>query len=339
MDSDRALLTIAIPTYNRCVYLKQSLTVLAPQLTRESRVDLIVSDNASTDNTQEVVRDFQSCGLHIRYLRNATNLGAEYNVLQCYQEARSKYVWIMGDDDVLEPFGLDVVLAHLRKAEYDLIAVKTRAFTGQYKPQQRPSRERYTIFTRAEDLTCHVHVFFTFISGIIVNKDRIAELPHRSFEELIGTGLVQLGWTYTALEHHRRSLAIQTPLVAALTNNTGGYSLFRVFGANFGRITQQWLTSDKVRRPIIRGTLLSFFPYYLLLQKEGDREFIMEDPHRLLQPVFGNYTHYWLFNFPIIELPGFLGTAWFWLVKVINRADLLLGRPLLRIPLFDRTSL
>lgn len=339
MDNDRAVLTIAIPTYNRCVYLKQSLNVLVPQLTQERRVDLLVSDNASTDNTQELIRELQSRGAHIRYMRNATNLGAEYNILQCYEEARSKYVWILGDDDVVEPFGLEVVLAHLLRVEYDLIAVKTRGFTGQYSPAKRPSRDAYRIFTRAEDLASYVHVFFTFISGIIVNKDMISVLPHRPFEELIGTGLVQLGWVYTALEHNRRSLAIQTPVVAALTDNTGGYSLFRVFGANFGRITQQWLTADEVKRPIIRGTLQSFFPYYLLLQKEGDGEFIMEDPHRLLKPVFGNYAHYWLFNFPIIELPRWLATAWFCLVKAINKADMLLGRPLLRIPMFDKPSL
>ena len=47
MPPERPLLTIAIPTYNRSEYLAQLLTALAPQLAREPRVELLISDNAS----------------------------------------------------------------------------------------------------------------------------------------------------------------------------------------------------------------------------------------------------------------------------------------------------
>ena len=138
----------------------------------------------------------------------------------------------------------------------------------------------------AEDLACQVHGS-TFISGIIVNKERISKFPHRPFSDLVGTNLVQLAWAYTALEYHRRSLIIRTPFVATLVNNTGGYALFNVFGQNLKRITDEWLTSSRVKSAICRGTLQSFFPA-LLLRSKGRTAFIAESPHRILQPEFGN---------------------------------------------------
>jgi abequosyltransferase len=50
-DSAKPLLTIAIPTYNRAGYLKELLSILADQLKDEPRVELIISDNASPDET------------------------------------------------------------------------------------------------------------------------------------------------------------------------------------------------------------------------------------------------------------------------------------------------
>lgn len=66
------LLTIAIPTYNRA----EKLEVLLEQLTADTaydptRVEIVVSDNASTDHTAQVVARFAD----IRYHRNETNIG------------------------------------------------------------------------------------------------------------------------------------------------------------------------------------------------------------------------------------------------------------------------
>ena len=69
----RPLLTIAIPTYNRAWCLRDLLSSLASQLKDESRVELIVSDNASPDETPSLVQDFVARGLRVRYLRNAEN--------------------------------------------------------------------------------------------------------------------------------------------------------------------------------------------------------------------------------------------------------------------------
>lgn len=337
MPAKRPLLTIAIPTFNRSKFLSLLLSALGPQLEGESDVEVLVSDNASTDDTSDVAESFANQGFPLRSIRNTTNVGSDRNFLQCYEQARGKYLWIMGDDDVIEPFGLKTVLSALRaEKEYDIVFLRSRGFTGSYEPQPQPAHIHSVVFNRADDLASHVHVFFTFISGIIVNRDLIEAVPHRPFSDLVGTGLIQLSWTYTALEHHRRSLAIETPVIAALTNNSGGYQLFKVFGTNLARVTSEWLTSTNTRDRILRGTLQSFFPIYLREYRKGAAVVAGENPNAVLRPLFGRYMQYWFFDYPLVALPKWLAIPWFWMGKVVNRADKLLGRPLLRYSLFDQ---
>lgn len=323
------LLTIAIPTYNRARYLERSLAALADQFPPEVQVELIVSDNASSDETASVVERFESGGLPLRYLRNSSNLGPDTNILQCYEQARGKYVWIMGDDDFVRPGGIARVLSHLRDQEYDLLYVASVGFKDSSLPSTQVPDLGFEVFERADLLARRVNIFFTFISGNIVNKHRVSSVPHRPFSELVGTYLTQLGWIYAAVDNHRRSLVIRDQIVATLTDNTGGYRLFQVFGPNLKRITEERIRSSSVSRAVLNGALLRFFPTFLLLQKEQIGDFVHEDPHQILAQAFGGNYRYWLFDFPIIRMPRPLARGWFLIVRVVSQADKMMGSPLL----------
>ena len=91
-DIEKPLLTIAIPTYNRAWCLKDLLSVLASQIKDEPRVELMISDNASPDGTPSLIQDFVAQGVRVRYLRNSENIGSDANFLQCFEQARGKYV-------------------------------------------------------------------------------------------------------------------------------------------------------------------------------------------------------------------------------------------------------
>jgi len=314
------------------MYLAQLLEILAPQLINKPLVELMISDNSSSDDTPAVVKSFIAQGLSCRYIRNESNIGPDANFLQCFEKANGKYVWIFGDDDVIEPTGLGRVLSHLQFGEeYDLVFVKAEGFKGPYTAKVPPAHKGVTVFDHAEDLACYIHVYFTFISGNIINRDRVRAHSSRKFTDLVGTNLVQLGWVYTALEHHQRSLVIHDRLVATLANNTGGYALFKVFGPGFQKVTETWLTSERVKRVIIHGVLQRFFPSFLLSHKLGSSNFAQENPHQVLGPVFGQNIRYWLFDFPIIRMPRTMGRLWFWMVLAVNKIDKMLGSPLLRI--------
>jgi glycosyltransferase involved in cell wall biosynthesis len=324
----RPLLSFAIPTYNRAKCLDRLLGALLLQLNGESRVEVIVSDNASTDNTPAVIEDYKQRGHEIRYLRNETNRGPDFNILLCFEQARGKYVWIFGDDDLIAPGTLKRVLDALSLQLYDLVCIRAYAIEGEYVQHKHFAPAPDLDLARAEDLARHFNVFFTFISGMIVNKERISSAPHRPFDSLLNTNLGQLGPFYTALNHHRRSLLIRDPLIAATGNSHVGYALYRVFGPTLTRITGEWIEKKSVQRAIINGTIQTFFPSFLLLTRKSETSSVSEDPHQVLRPCFGKYFRYWIFDYPICKLPLSMAKVWMLVVRVINKVDSLLGYPL-----------
>jgi glycosyltransferase involved in cell wall biosynthesis len=102
-NGSKPLLTIAVPTFNRASCLRELLSLLADQLKDQPRVELIISDNASPDETPAVVQEFIANGLRVRYLRNTKNIGPDANFLQCFEQASGKHIWLFGDDDLVTP--------------------------------------------------------------------------------------------------------------------------------------------------------------------------------------------------------------------------------------------
>jgi len=115
MKPDSAILTIAIPTYNRAAKLAAQLERLLPQLTPEVR--LCVYDNASPDHTREVVAQFPG----VAYFRAATNCGASRNFFCCFEGCATEWLWLLGDDDLVTPTVVPDLLAVLRHETADFV--------------------------------------------------------------------------------------------------------------------------------------------------------------------------------------------------------------------------
>jgi abequosyltransferase len=109
------VLTIGIPTYDRAPLLDRQLAWFARAVAgREHLVELIVSDNCSTDETPEVTArwqaDLAAQGVRARFVRNDENVGAIRNIVGCIDAAEGAYVWVVGDDDRIDPAALRYVL-------------------------------------------------------------------------------------------------------------------------------------------------------------------------------------------------------------------------------------
>lgn len=97
------LLSINVPTYNRASYLKSLLESLAADgAVLSEQVEINILDNASPDATEAVARDFSS-PLKIHYQRHSRNLGGLQNIHLAHRAGTGRYVWIIGDDDYLQP--------------------------------------------------------------------------------------------------------------------------------------------------------------------------------------------------------------------------------------------
>ena len=97
MAGEEPLLTIAIPTFNCAHFLPDAIASILRQGVDDC--EILIVDNASEDNTEEVVRSFQNP--RIRYLRNPSNLGACENGNRCLRNSRGRYIKFLCADDVL----------------------------------------------------------------------------------------------------------------------------------------------------------------------------------------------------------------------------------------------
>ena len=99
MENNSPLLTVAIPTYNSAHFLPDTLSSVLRQ--RIDDMEIVLVDNASTDNTAAVVKDF--AGPKIRYYRNESNVGSGNNHNISLSLARGKYIkWVHADDVLLD---------------------------------------------------------------------------------------------------------------------------------------------------------------------------------------------------------------------------------------------
>ncbi len=95
---------ILIPTYNRIRPLIKNLEILNNIITdlQDFNFRIIISDNASTDGTDKVIKDFISeKKSNISYSLNEKNLGFTVNVLNLVSKSTSDYIILLGDDDYL----------------------------------------------------------------------------------------------------------------------------------------------------------------------------------------------------------------------------------------------
>ena len=108
------LLSICIPTYNRADFLDYLLEKAAATWGFPFAYEIVISDNASTDDTQKVVRRHAELGLPIRYFRQTENMGGGPNVLTVYHRAQGRYVIYLADDDLLIPEAITEALNFLQ---------------------------------------------------------------------------------------------------------------------------------------------------------------------------------------------------------------------------------
>jgi hypothetical protein len=96
------LLSIAIFTFERASLLARTLQVFQTQIAGlgVNDIEVVVSDNASSDDTEVVARSFADRFPHFQYHRQPTNIGAIRNYFAVTRLARGRFVWPFSDDDL-----------------------------------------------------------------------------------------------------------------------------------------------------------------------------------------------------------------------------------------------
>lgn len=108
------LVSIIMPSWNTGKYISESIqSVLAQTYTNW---ELIIVDDCSTDNTDEVIENF--CDKRIRYLKNTQNSGAALTRNRALREANGEWIAFLDSDDIWLPEKLERQIEFMKKNSY-----------------------------------------------------------------------------------------------------------------------------------------------------------------------------------------------------------------------------
>lgn len=194
------ILTIAIPTYNRAGYLGKQLDRLKKQ--NYERIEMLVCDNGSSDNTAEIVKQYQKDMPNLIYSRNTENIGFDRNVMKLYCLAQSKYIWFVSDDDAILDGAVCNVLEFV--ATYQpTVAVLGTADTAHEVSRWKMGNRSVETFESLEDVPDYsLFTRIIFISTLIVQKQ--SKISEAILEQLVGSNFFQLSLSLISLSHRFR---------------------------------------------------------------------------------------------------------------------------------------
>jgi len=170
----RPLVTVGIPTYNRADgFLRECLESVLSQTYKN--LEILVSDNASTDNTEEIVLGYNDD--RIRYIKQEKNLGPLNNMSYCLEAATGNYFQMLHDDDLIDPEFIEKCMeAAQYKTDKGIIIAGAREIdeAGNLKYEKRNpcsglSADDFFIKWYEKEL----HLFFC---SIIFNTEKLREV-------------------------------------------------------------------------------------------------------------------------------------------------------------------
>ncbi len=106
------LLSICIPTYNRCDILEKSLKIICEDKDFDPElIEIVVLDNCSTDNTNEIVNKFS----FVKYYKNISTIPAGINVIKSLEYGNGKYLKLYNDTVIIKSGTINFIIEKIKK--------------------------------------------------------------------------------------------------------------------------------------------------------------------------------------------------------------------------------
>lgn len=233
------LLSLCLPTYKRAALLAQTLDSVLTQIpspkARRPLVEIVISDNASPDDTAGCVQRIQEAypAVPVRYSRQERNLGADANILAALHGGQGDFLLLLSDDDILLPGALAALLEALDTEEApDVLGLNSGTFvadSGMLRIISLPLQEDQTYADAGSCLRAFGAVI-TFLSAFAVRRSLVTG---RDYTPYVGSNLLQSYVFLDALAAAQVIRVLARPVIGVRENNSGGYNYFEVFVTNF----------------------------------------------------------------------------------------------------------
>lgn len=248
------LLTIGIPTYNRATLLVEMLQSLVKQvdISLLPLIEIVVSDNASTDKTAEAVSEFtaRNQNIQIVYHRNETNLGIDANIYAVTKLSAGIFVFIASDDDILLPGALAKIIAQIQSnPDLDAICPNFRLVSqsGREPPLPWLIFDSDRVMNNKDDILSVLSTFPTYLSCLVFRKELVVD---KDYSDRVGTFLLCSYLFVDVIKAGKQALFFKEPCLLARPNNSLSYDMIQVFVSEFARVLEYARRSGFSKRAI-----------------------------------------------------------------------------------------
>ena len=286
-------------------------------------VEVIVSDNSSSDETQEYLQELLLKHACLTVHRNEKNIGAEGNFYNLPAYAKGKYLWMLGDDDVVSSGALDKVLPLLQEGP-DYIALNFRSSDENLEKEGVKSwvlLNDVNVNDIYECLRIVPHFAVGFISGWIARRELFNNLSREQYEFFSQWGLSLMADRYVSLSKSSHGVVLSDPLIKTRKPPENEYS------PTFSYFTWFFAGSDAVLAYLVNlGVISSVYASRqkgVLLRSIAPKRIAFERSRgvfcfsKTLKVLFGGYRsrwEFWLICLPLMTLP-FVGSLAAWIKR------------------------
>ena len=310
-------LSICIPTYNRGGYIGSTIESIVTQY--NDMVEIIISDNCSTDNTEQVVQQYQQQFKRIYYSIWDKNVGADRNFLKVIELAHGEYCWFMGSDDVVQPYALAHVLMQLDKHP---------GITGASVNQAIYSNDMVTeikgvpiasgqlmadrLFKDTDACFSMLGLYFGYLPGQIVKRIIWNEVASTENLEPYYNAFVHVYIVGEMLKKHPNWLYIHKKCVGYRSGNDsflqegGLYNRQVIAHANFEKIVNDLFGKKSfVYKKVLFMALSGYMRSDLISFKNKGISYLNQlKLLKLYTNIYWHFTYYWINIIPLFFIPN-----------------------------------
>ena len=328
------ILSICIPTFNRSQKLENTINCIASQIKEPlvNLVEVIVSDNHSTDSTDKVCNFYSKKYPFIKYHRQKINLGAERNYFYTVENAIGKYIWLISDDDYICDDAIKKIITSLQRNEnIGMLFLNYQYYSIEERGTLYPSRCKANadvMIGETKDFYKYIQFANSFIASSIYNRKKWLEIAPKYYsikdywpQLYIGNHLIEskekvllLASTFTLIENEHI-------LVSRLEKKSQGDDHFYLDAhLMFGRFVKS------LKEKSARNSGINIFCKDNLWQILVYKKITIKYDISYLYQVFGKMKEiyfsreryrFWLLDVPILFLPGFVGSSCYYLYQFL----------------------
>lgn len=285
------LLTICIPTYNRKNTLEKVILSIINNKYFSEDIEVVISDNDSSDGTYEMCIQFSNSYTNIKYYRNEKNVGGDRNILLSLQRGRGLFLKLLNDYSCITDTGLGLLLNVVKNCKDK----QTALFFN------NTSRE-CCIVQKYNSLDCFVENAGWSLSWIgnhgfwKTDVDSWVK-PDKNIE----TKFMQVDWCLRSYKKYKQIALCTMNFSCRLDTDSkqGDYNFFKVHTTNyfylFEECVKEGSLSEKtlsiLKRKVLRGLLPWVFKLYV--RRDSRYSYTFNDGIKHLYSIYHQY--YWAY--------------------------------------------